>query len=56
VSSQLLVNLEKLNLKVAPTKIQRVSPYTFLGFSISGKIKPLACSILAKESYFLLEL
>jgi hypothetical protein len=52
----LLLNLEKLNLKAAPEKIQKISPYAFLGFSISDKIKPLAFSIVAKAFYSLVEL
>lgn len=54
-SSQFLLNLEKVYLKIAPEKIQRV-PQAFLGFfSISEKIKPLDFSIMAKESYSLME-
>jgi len=43
-------------LKISPEKIQNVPPYAFLGFSISDKIKSLAFSIIAKESYSLVEL
>ena len=41
---------------VAPEKIQKISPYAFLGFSISDKIKPLAFSIVAKAFCSLVEL
>jgi hypothetical protein len=48
--------LGKTQLEGSPKKIQRVPPYAFLGFSISDKIKPLAFSIVAKDSYSLVEL
>lgn len=55
-SSQLLLNLESLNLKSPPEKIQRVPLYAFLGFGIFDNIKPLLFSIMAKEYYSLVEL
>ena len=56
VSSQLLLNLEKLRLKLTPKKIQRVPLYAFLGFSISERIQLLDFSIMIKVSVSLVKL